>query len=163
MKTLKRVNHHDDIVAVAKLANEIWNDHFVDIIGQQQVDYMLDQFQSPAAIAAQIESGYEYYLLSVDRRQTGYLGLVPEPQASKMMISKIYIRREARGRGLGNYILNFVIQQCESRGFRSIWLTVNRYNDATIKWYLRKGFVVIDEVKKDIGEGFYMDDFIMEL
>ena len=163
MKTIRKVSEQDDVIAVAKLADEIWRDHFVAIIGIQQVEYMLDRFQSPAAITTQIATGYEYYLLLIDGIQTGYLGLLPEPDVGKMMISKIYIRREKRGKGLGNYLLDFVKQQCDEKEIDSIWLTVNRNNDKTIKWYREKGFTVIDEVKKDIGGGFFMDDFIMQL
>jgi len=42
------------------LAREIWTDHYVPIIGQAQVDYMLDTFQREEAIAAQLAGGYEY-------------------------------------------------------------------------------------------------------
>ena len=44
-----------------------------------------------------------------------------------------------------------------------VWLTVNRHNSQAIEWYQRKGFTITDEQKADIGRGFYMDDFIMEL
>ena len=47
-------------------------------------------------------------------------------------------------------------------GLSSLWLTVNRYNTHTISWYKYHGFEIIDEVKKDIGEGFFMDDYIIE-
>jgi hypothetical protein len=50
---------------VAELARDIWTEHYVPIIGRDQVDYMLDRFQSSDAIARQIESGCKYYLASV--------------------------------------------------------------------------------------------------
>ena len=39
----------EQIETLSKLACEIWNQHFVPIIGQAQVDYMLDKFLSPKA------------------------------------------------------------------------------------------------------------------
>lgn len=163
MISLKQVSGIDDILTVAELADVIWHEHFVSIIGAQQVDYMLTQFQSPQAITSQIENGFEYYLVSQDHGYAGYLGIIPDQPGKKMMISKIYIRREDRSSGHGSFLLDFVQQQCINRGLETIWLTVNRYNASTIEWYRRKGFVITNEVKKDIGEGFYMDDFIMEL
>ena len=163
MISIQPVKTKDDSQVVAHLAREIWNEHFVPIIGQQQVDYMLDQFQSPHAINSQLQSGFEYYLALQDEIAQGYLGLLPDMATRRMMISKIYIRNSARGYGLGNFLLDFVKQQSLERQIEKIWLTVNRHNDATLAWYKRKGFMIVDEVKKDIGNGFYMDDYIMEL
>ena len=123
---------------------------------------MLDKFQSSTAIASQLQSGAEYYLVSAGDQCTGYMGLIPDPENHKMMISTLYVRREARGTGLGALLLDFANRECETRGIATLWLTVNRFNHAPVDWYRRKGFTIVDEVKKDIGGGFYMDDFIME-
>ena len=167
MFDLRAVKSADEIRQVAMLAHEIWNQHFVRIIGQDQVDYMLREFQSPSAIVSQIAQGYEYYLVrSVeveDFDNLGYLGLVPDEQSGRIMISKIYVREQNRGSGVGNFLLDQVKQLAVTRNLKTIWLTVNRFNDATVDWYKRKGFVIVDSVKKDIGEGFIMDDYIMEL
>jgi hypothetical protein len=41
--------------------------------------------------------------------------------------------------------------------------SMNKYNKDSIEWYLRKGFNTVGEAKKDIGGGFFMDDYIMEM
>lgn len=152
---------------MAMLAHEIWNQHFVSIIGQEQVDYMLNEFQSPSAIMGQLSTGFEYFLAVTNHQEqeekAGYLGILADENASRLMISKIYIREKNRGTGLGNYLLDFVKTRCSERNLKTVWLTVNRFNDETISWYQRKGFDIVDEVKKDIGGGFVMDDYIMEL
>jgi len=167
MFDIQAVKSSDDIREVAMLAHEIWNQHFVSIIGQQQVDYMLNEFQSPSAIISQISTGFEYYLVFTEREdqleKAGYLGLLPDEEEGRLMISKIYIKAQHRGAGLGNYSVDFVKNLCAERQLKTIWLTVNRFNNDTLDWYKRKGFVIVDEVKKDIGGGFVMDDFIMEL
>ena len=152
----------DDPQRIAKLAQEIWRQHFTSIIGRAQVEYMLEQFQSRAAIAAQIESGWEYYLARNQGEAIGYAGLVPDAGTRKMMLSKLYIRQAERGRGVGRALLAFIENRCRSGEFAPLWLTVNRFNDATVAWYQRHGFTIVDEVKKDIGNGFFMDDYIME-
>lgn len=163
MRSIKQVTEQRDIQAVAELANEIWNEYFVDIIGQAQVDYMLGHYQSVSAITAQLESGQEYYLLKLDSRLVAYLSLISDSPRDKMMISKIYVKQTIRGEGIGLYLLDFVKDQCKRKGLHSIWLTVNRNNQSTIDWYLRRGFKVTGETRKDIGEGYFMDDFIMEM
>ena len=167
MFDIQAVKSSEDIRDVAMLAHEIWNQYFVNIIGPEQVDYMLNEFQSPSAILSQISSGFEYFLAVSSQQQNvekvGYLGLLPDQEKSRLMISKIYIKEQNRGTGLGSFLLDFLIKLSTEKGLNTIWLTVNRYNDDAIDWYKRKGFVIVDEVKKDIGSGFVMDDYMMEL
>ena len=46
------------IAAVSRMAREIWEEHYIPLIGRAQVDYMVAKFQSAEAIRAQIDSGY---------------------------------------------------------------------------------------------------------
>ena len=156
------VKNAADIAAVAKLAQEIWRQHFTSIIGADQVEYMLGKFQSVNAISSQTESGWEYYLAAFDNKFVGYTGLVPEPANKRLMLSKIYVKQTARGKGIGKAIVNFVEDRARSEGFETLWLTVNRHNHGPIDWYRHLGFVTVDEIKKDIGGGYFMDDYIME-
>jgi len=87
---------------------------------------------------------------------------VPDVLNGKMLISKLYVKNRFRGSGIGNLLLDYIEETSRARGFNALRLTVNRFNDNTVKWYFRHGFVTVDEIKKDIGGGFFMDDFIME-
>ena len=166
---IAQVLTNDDIEIVANLAREIWSQHFTSIIGESQVEYMLTNFQSSAAIKTQINHGKtqinhgsECYLVKKERAYVGYLGLNPDFDQNKMMLSKIYVEYSFREKGVGQSILNFVEKECVLRRFSSVWLTVNKFNDNAVAWYNRRGFLVIDKVKKDIGNGFFMDDYLME-
>ncbi len=161
VKILK-VKTDDDIKIVASLARKIWTEHFTPIITKAQVEYMLANFQSVEAIKSQISSNWEYYLAQVENEPLGYAGIIPEPENSKMMLSKIYIRSSVRGKGLGKSILDYVEEKCAMDKITTLWLTVNKFNTDTVSWYKRRGFNITDEVKKDIGSGFFMDDYIME-
>ena len=68
----------EDIRRVAVLAEEIWHEHFTDIIGEAQVNYMVEKFQSYPALKAQIADGYEYYQIMYDGQLAGYTGVHPE-------------------------------------------------------------------------------------
>ena len=162
MDTILKVENTNQVDAVAKLAREIWQQHFTPIIGDAQVEYMLNIFQSSKAITSQLEEGWEYYVAARDNEYVGYAGLLPDESAGKMLISKIYVKNTVRGSGVGNLLLDFIEATSRARGLIFLWLTVNRFNDDTIKWYFRHGFKTVDEVRKDIGGGFFMDDFIME-
>lgn len=160
--SFERVASVEDAAQVSRLAHEIWNDHFVPIIGQKQVDYMLHKFQSVGAITRQLSEGYEYYLTVCSGDAVGYFAVVPQPSESRLMLSKFYMKKSMRGQGYGKAVLGFVERLCRSRQLQTIWLTVNRHNDSSIAWYEHAGFTSVVTVVQDIGEGYVMDDFRME-
>ena len=162
MIELRRIESEADIVEVARLAREIWEEHYVPIIGQAQVDYMLDKFQSEKAIDDQLAHGYEYYLAVSNGRSSGYVALAHDPDESTLMISKIYVQKAHRGRGYGKKMLELAEELCRERGAARLWLTVNKNNSQSIAWYERMGFVNAGPCVTDIGDGFVMDDFRME-
>jgi ribosomal protein S18 acetylase RimI-like enzyme len=162
MPTTQRVTSAEDIGAVAALAHEIWNQHFPPIIGQDQVDYMLVNFQSVPAISRQIrEDGYEYYLVVDEGEDAGYFALVADEDSGSTQLSKVYLKRSCRGRGLGRAVLAFIEEESVARGVRELWLTVNKDNVDSIAFYQRLGFVIAEPLVMDIGNGFVMDDYRM--
>jgi len=161
MPQILRVAQPADIETVAALAREIWNSHYVSITGQAQIDYMLARFQSAPAIAGQIAQGYEYYLVSEGSDPAGYFALVPRTEEHSAQLSKIYVRREQQGRGLGRAVMAFVEARCAEMGIRELWLTVNRHNAEAIAFYKRMGFTTSACLVQDIGGGFVMDDYRM--
>jgi len=162
MLTTQRVTTPRDIDAVAVLAHEIWNQHFPPIIGQEQVDYMLDKFQSAPAITRQIrEGGYEYYLVVDEGQSAGYFVLAPDENGGSIQLSKLYLKHSCRGRGLGQAVPALIEEECVARGVRELWLTVNKDNAGPIAFYQRVGFAIAGSVVTDIGSGFAMDDYQM--
>ena len=152
-----------DIQTTAQLAHKIWNQHYVPIIGQDQVNYMVDKFQSESAISKQLKEGYQYFLIEYQSEPCGYLALVPNKSENKLMISKIYVDIDYRGLSLGKKLLEFTIKKAKTEGLKTIWLTVNKNNTNAIKWYEKKGFKIKEEIVMDIGNGFVMDDYLLEL
>jgi diamine N-acetyltransferase len=162
MTELTRVQTQEQISNIVNLAREIWTDHYVPIIGQKQVTYMLDKFQSQEAITAQLAGGYEYYIVTHDGQSMGYLAIVPNGDEDALMISKIYVTKSGRGRGLGRRMLSFAEEICRERRIKTLWLTVNKQNTDSIAWYIRMGFRNAGPIVQDIGAGFVMDDYRME-
>ncbi len=161
MMDISRVCSEEQISDVVKLAREIWADYYVPIIGREQVDYMLDKFQSEEAIAAQLEDGYEYYTVSHGGRSVGYLAIVPDADANMLMISKIYVLRSVRGHGFGRAMLELAEDVCREHRINALYLTVNKNNSHSIAWYTRMGFKNEGPIVQDIGAGFVMDDYRM--
>jgi diamine N-acetyltransferase len=144
---------------VAALAAETWREHYTPMIGAGQVDYMLRQFQSAAAITGQINAGYRYFLIKEANEAIGYFSAVPRD--GELFLSKIYLLAAFRGKGFGRKAMTFL--ECLARVERlsHIRLTVNKNNHNSIAAYKKFGFEVHDSVVADIGGGYVMDDYIM--
>ena len=160
---LRPVQSAAEVDRVAELASEIWNEYFPAIIGQGQVEYMVDRFQSAKAISRQIgEEGYLYYLVETGYEAAGYVGLLPRVAEGRMQISKFYLRRPWRGRGLARLILERVSAVSKELGCDRLYLTVNKYNAPAISAYEKLGFTRTGDLVTDIGGGFVMDDYEMQ-
>jgi ribosomal protein S18 acetylase RimI-like enzyme len=120
---------------------------------------MLAKYQSPEQIYTDIkENNFVYFTAHCPERQimTGYSAV--QPRDEYLFLSKIYVHRDYRGKGIARSFLN-EIQKC---GFDRIRLTVNKNNHGAIAMYNKMGFKTVEEVKVGIGGGFFMDDYVME-
>jgi ribosomal protein S18 acetylase RimI-like enzyme len=149
-----------EIALVAELADTIWREHYTPIIGGDQVNYMLDKFQSAEAIQNQIDEGASYSLLLYQGKPEGYLSYYLKED--ELFLSKIYVKKTMRGKGLGGKMMDFIQDEAAKNGLKQISLTVNKNNAKTIAAYLKLGFRKIKPLVMDIGNGFVMDDFLME-
>lgn len=155
------VNTVEEISIIARLAAKIWREYYVSIITIEQIDYMIEKYQEVSAIAEQIHhQGYEYYFIQHDSSLLGYMSVRQEEE--KLFLSKFYIGKEHRGHGYASRAMTFLEQLCKDRNLSHIWLTVNRHNKSSIAVYEKKGFRIVREQIADIGNGYVMDDFIME-
>jgi len=157
----RQVRSPEEIRTTCELAREIWIEYYVKIIGKDQVEYMLEKFQSEDAVVRQLDEGHEYYLADWHGEPVGYAACMPGEKGGSVFLSKIYIRKDLRGNGLGCQLLTFLETLCQERGFSSIWLTVNKRNHDSIVWYERRGFNRSESLIQDIGHGFVMDDYKM--
>jgi diamine N-acetyltransferase len=156
-----KVKNEKQAEKAALLAKEIWGEYYPAIITREQIAYMIDAFQSPAAIEQQMQDGMEYYLVLEGDEEIGYLAYAEE-NGSTLFLSKIYIKKDFRNKGRGREMFAFIHGQARQRELKTIRLTVNKNNTASIEKYLKMGFAIADSVMKDIGGGFYMDDYVME-
>ncbi|MGD2180300.1 GNAT family N-acetyltransferase [Lusitaniella coriacea] len=147
----------NDIDIVSSLAGEIWREHYISIIGSAQVEYMLQEFQSVEAISKQIAEGYKYFVISSDGIDCGYSSA--KILDREIFLSKLYVKATFRGKGLGREALKFIEFRFNPEVIR---LTVNKNNTNSIAAYKKMGFEIVDEVVKDIGNGFVMDDFVLK-
>ena len=122
---------------------------------------MVEKFQSYPALKKQLDDGYEYYQIFDSGEFCGYTGIHPGKDG-RLFLSKLYIRKDHRGRHLATRVFDFLTDLCRERGYSAVWLTCNKHNNNSLGIYRHLGFQTIDTQEADIGGGFIMDDYIME-
>jgi len=144
---------------IAKLATEIWNEHYTPIIGKDQVNYMLDKFQSSDEIYSQVQDGQAYYLIEHKDLPIGYFCIYPVEE--NLFLSKLYILVAFRAQGIGKFAFDFIQNKAREFSLKTIFLTVNIHNTNAIASYEKMGFANQGPTKADIGAGYVMDDYRM--
>ncbi len=161
MINFAKIKSDSEIQKLAVLASAIWHEAFADILTPEQINYMIEKFQSFEAIKTAIDKdNYEYFFISDETGIAGYTGI--QQKDDKLFLSKIYIAKEKRGQKLASKAFDFIETVARKRNLKSIWLTVNRNNTHAIEVYKSRGFSIIRTQITDIGNGFFMDDFVFE-
>ena len=151
----------NEIKELSGLAAEIWYEYWTGILSNEQIEYMLDKFQSEKAMINQIKKeAYRYFYLVYNNQKAGYIGL--SNKEGYLFLSKIYIRKKFRHNGLGTRAFDFIKQYAAKNAYNKIRLTVKKDNQNSISAYIKWGFKTVDSIVTDIGSGFVMDDYVME-
>ena len=148
------------IKEMSEMATAILREHYDPIIGKEQNDYMLKMFQSEEAVAEQLAHGYNYYFAKSEGQNAGFLAYYPREGA--LYLSKLYLYKDQRGKGFSKVMLEFLKEKAKELGLNRIELNVNR-NNPSVQIYEKLGFTVAWTEKNDIGNGFYMDDYVYRL
>lgn len=160
MTEFSKINTPEEFDALAEFASGIWHEHFTKIIGEAQVEYMLKHFQSADAMQEQVRNnGYSYYRAYEDGEPCGYCAICPHEDY--MYLSKFYMKADYRRRGIGKKMMDFIAGETKKARLPKIRLNVNKYNFA-IDVYKHLGFTITADEVNDIGNGFVMDDYVME-
>ncbi|MGN0666908.1 MAG: GNAT family N-acetyltransferase [Huintestinicola sp.] len=153
----------DQLRRIAEMADQIWHEFFPGIISEGQIDYMVEKFCSFDAMRDNIANdGYMYYIISRNGQAVGYTATKKENDG-RLFLSKIYLYKEHRGKGYARKVMEIHKDFCRNNGLNGIWLTVNKHNDNSIAVYKALGFKIIGEGVSDIGNGYVMDDYYLQL
>ncbi|MDW7656250.1 MAG: GNAT family N-acetyltransferase [Bacillota bacterium] len=153
----------EDARLIADLARVIWTEHYTPIIGSGQVEYMLENFQSPQRILQDVtQQGYTYIWLEQDGKPAAYMAYRFDFGDEACFLSKLYVSKSCRGRGLARILVDHLVQCCQNNQLKMIWLTVNKNNSQSIEAYKKMMFHKTRSIITDIGGGYVMDDAVMQ-
>jgi ribosomal protein S18 acetylase RimI-like enzyme len=149
-----------DIPLIRDMAYKIWPVTYGSILSQEQLDYMLKLIYNEKVLHEQMEQHIEFIIVYDGVHPVGFASSsLIEPQVYKL--HKIYVLPSQQGKGTGRFIIDQLVKAMKAKGATTLQLNVNRHNNAKA-FYEKLGFAVIKEEDIDIGNGYFMNDYVME-
>ena len=154
----------NDLASIRKIAFDTWPSAYGEILSAEQLDYMLNKFYSLPSLQHQLGVLKHHFIIAQeDDVPVGFAAFSPhEDNPSVFHLNKIYVAPHQQGKNIGKQLLDQVINTIKNASATSLQLNVNRFNKA-LHFYEKQGFSVIHEEDIDIGEGYYMNDYVLEL
>lgn len=155
----------DETILIADLADEIWKDYYKDFISTEQINYMLGKFYSNHSLHAQIDEGQIFLKIIDNDSVIGFVSYSRKEKA-EYFIHKLYVKTLYHGQKIGSAVIKILSDRMRGESDNAdiqVRLTVNRQNFKAINFYFRNGFIIERIADFDIGNGFFMNDFVMLL
>jgi len=149
-----------DIHLIHTLAHAVWPLTYNDILPAKQLEYMLELIYSEAALQKQFNEGHHFLIVEEDGIAVAFADY-SLLRNDIYKLNKIYVLPGQQGKGTGKFLIEAVIDTVKQAHGSSLLLNVNRHNKAKA-FYEYLGFKVIGEEDIDIGEGYFMNDYIMQ-
>jgi len=148
---------------IQKIAFDTWPETYGHLMSKEQFTFMLDWMYSMESLQQQLVKGQVFLLAKEEGQPYGFASYeINYEGSSKTKIHKLYILPSSQGKGVGKLLLQKIKDAARADRNTALILNVKRDNKA-IDFYNRMGFTITSTLDIDIGHGFRMEDFIMEL
>jgi ribosomal protein S18 acetylase RimI-like enzyme len=121
---------------------------------------MMSLMYSEEALKKQMKEKHEFIIVSDGLEPVGFASF-SLLETGIYKLHKIYVMPQNQGKGTGRFVINEIIKAIIRKGGKGLQLNVNRNNKAK-DFYEKLGFTLIKEEDIDIGEGYFMNDYVME-
>ena len=155
-----REANKSDVSIIHKLAHATWQVAYKKILSVEQLTYMLELIYSESSLQKQIDSGHNFLIVEEENIPIAFADY-NKLRGDIYKLQKIYVLPGQQGKGIGEMLIYYVIDKVKAQGATTLLLNVNRENKAK-QFYEHLGFKVIGEEDINIGEGYSMNDYIME-
>jgi len=154
-----------NIPVIQELAFKIWPVAYGNILSKEQIQYMLENIYSSNSLQYQISQQHHSFLLAMEEELpiafASFSNVSIDTKQNKFKLHKLYVLPEYQGKGIGKSMIEYISGKIKSSNNTTLVLNVNRFNNA-VEFYKRSGFRVTKEEDIDIGDGFLMNDYVME-
>ena len=149
-----------DVPGIRQLAASVWPSTYQEILSGEQIHYMMELFYSVDSLKEQFHK-HSFIIGYLNNEPVGFASYSPAADAV-YKLHKLYVSTSVQGMGLGKALINFIITDLRRYEATALELNVNRNNKARA-FYERMGFEVVREEDIDIGNHFWMNDYVMRL
>ena len=150
-----------DIPVIKEIAEKAWRPTYDHILTEQQTLYMLDLMYNSLTLENQMNGNIAFFMVDLGQETVGYFAVeIFNKQFVKL--HKLYLDPTKKQQGLGKKIIQYIQDWALTNQRNRIILNVNKNNSAVL-FYQKMGFTIIEEMILDIGEGYVMDDYVMQL
>ena len=156
-----RAADEDDINIIGWLAQQVWPVAYKDILSKDELEYMLQLIYSPDSLKQQMQMNHQFLIAEFEHEPVGFASYSPLTEPGIFKLHKLYVLPELHGKGLGKALLDSVTGEVVSLKANTLRLNMNRQNKARV-FYERNGFTIVGEEDVDIGNNYYMKDYVME-
>lgn len=147
---------------IQQIAYTTWPVCYGKILSDKQLEYMLGKFYSLEALNKNVIDDQHFLLIKENDTALGFSAYQHNyNERNVTRIHKIYILPETQGKGLGKLLMQHIQDLAKKNNSEALSLNVNRFNTA-ISFYEELGFEIVAEENIEIGEGWFMQDYIME-
>lgn len=144
---------------LAKVAEKIYYDYYVDLIGKENVKCMLDEYQN--SVIDQIKSRkHLYFAIYCDNTFCGYFDEIFEGR--RIILDKIYVSNEFRRRGIARHVINHIVNLARPININKIIVDIFAKNKGAIDAYIRLGFVKTKSFEMELSNGYRSEYLEME-
>lgn len=156
----------DDCQLIHEMAWRVFPQTYRDILTPAQNDYMMEWMYSLPNLRKQMTDDGHVYLLAYDettRQPVGYVSV--QPQGKHLFhLQKIYVLPEWQKHHAGSFLFRQAVAYIRQihPGQCTMELNVNRNNPA-VTFYEHMGMHKSRQGDFPIGNGFYMNDYIMTM
>ncbi len=152
----------DELFIIEDLAKVIWPVSFKEMISEQQIDYMLNWMYKPQKLKENHTNGHHFLIYTEGGEALGFVSYEIKEKKSTIRIHKLYVHHESQKKGIGKKLLEHVKKIGLNEKMTHLDLFVNRTNTA-VGFYKLKGFYIDQEIDLDIGNGYFMNDYLMKM
>lgn len=150
-----------DIATIQQIAHITWPKAYGEILSAAQLEYMLGLMYSHEVLAKQInEQGHYFFIAKTEEGPIGFAGISPTENMECWKLQKLYILPTTQQKGSGKTLLAHVEEFAKEKTAIEMCLQVNRANNAK-SFYEKMGYSIESISDLDIGNGYFMNDYIM--
>ena len=158
-----------DIPVIKSMAEVVFRDTYSNILSSPQIDYMMEWMYSSESLAKQFGNGHRFFIAYANDIPCGYMSIKDETASNESItlfhLHKLYVMPDFQGHRIGKALFEKAFKYAKENRTGSkalLELNVNRFNTA-LGFYLKRGMKITKEGDFPIGNGYFMNDYIMSM